>query len=380
MAPTVGVDKRSFVSRCRVFWFDVRVEAIIVAGGRGTRLRPLTVNCPKPLLPLAGVPFVVHQLAKLADAGVTRVVLATCYHAERFEPELGVGSMWGVDLVYVTESEPLGTAGALRHVAPYLTARPEEPVVILNSDILSGHDLAGQLDYHRRRHADVTLHLVEVDDARPYGCVPTDSDGNVADFLEKYPDPVSRQINAGCYVFTRRVIDEIPHGRVVSVERETFPALLAAGRAVLGFLDGSYWLDVGTPAALCRGSSDVVRGIAASAAYARPPAECLIDDTASVAESAAIRGGSAVGPGATVEHGAVLDGSLVAKDAWISADATIVNSVVGPGARIGRGTLLRDAVVGDGAQIGAGCELLAGARIWNDVLIPDGAVRFSSDI
>ncbi|MEJ7774849.1 MAG: NDP-sugar synthase, partial [Nocardioidaceae bacterium] len=152
------------------------------------------------------------------------------------------------------------------------------------------------------------------------------------------------------------------------------------GRAVSGFLDRSYWLDVGTPAALCLGSSDVVRGIAASAAYARPPAECLIDDTASVAESAAIRGGSAVGPGATVEHGAVLDGSLVAKDAWISADATIVNSVVGPGARIGRGTLLRDAVVGDGAQIGAGCELLAGARIWNDVVIPDGGVRFSSDV
>jgi mannose-1-phosphate guanylyltransferase len=363
-----------------VFWFDVGVEAIIVAGGQGTRLRPLTVNGPKHLLPLAGVPFVVHQLAKLADAGVTRVVLATSYHADQFEPELGDGARWGVELVYVTESQPLGTAGAIRHATSQLDARPEDPVVILNGDILSGHDLAGQLAYHRRRRADVTLHLVEVDDARPYGSVPTDADGNVADFLEKSPDPDCRQINAGCYVFSRRVIDEIPAGRVVSVERETFPALLAAGRAVSGFLDDSYWLDVGTPAALCLGSSDVVRGIAASAAYARPPAECLIADTASVAATASLQGGSSVGPGVTVEHGAVLDGSLVAKDAWISADATIVNSVVGPGARIGRGTLLRDAVVGDGAQIGAGCELLAGARIWNDVVIPDGGVRFSSDV
>ena len=362
-----------------MFWFDVGVEAIIVAGGQGTRLRPLTVNCPKHLLPLAGVPFVVHQLAKLADAGVTRVVLATSYHAEQFEPELGDGRRWGVELVYVTEARPLGTAGAIRHAAAQLSAGRDDPVVVLNGDILSGHDLAGQLDHHLRRRADVTLHLVEVADARPYGCVPTDSDGAVTAFVEKSPDPVSRQVNAGCYVFSRRVIDEIPSGRVVSVERETFPALLAANRAISGFLDRSYWLDVGSPAALCRGSSDVVRGIAHSAAYTRPPAESLIDDTASVADTAFLQGGSAVGPGATVEHGAVLDGSLVARGAWISPNARVVNSVVGPGARVGSGTLLRDAAVGDDARVGAGCELISGARIWNKVVIPDGGVRFSSD-
>lgn len=356
------------------------MDAIIVAGGQGTRLRPLTANVPKHLLPLAGVPLVVHQLAKLADAGVSRVVLATSYHAEQFEPELGDGSLWGVDLVYVTESQPLGTAGALRHAAPHLTAGPDDAVVILNGDILSGHDLPGQLEFHSSRRADVTLHLVEVADARAYGCVPTDSEGVVSGFIEKSPQPVSRQINAGCYVFSRGVIDEIPAGRVVSVERETFPALLAAGRAVVGFIDRSYWLDVGTPAALCRGSADVVRGIAHSLAYARPASESLVDNTASVAASASVRGGSAVGPGATVEHGAVLEGSLVARNAWISADAMVVNSVVGPGARIGRSTVLRDAVVGDHAQVGANCELLAGVRIWNDRVIPDGAIRFSPDV
>jgi mannose-1-phosphate guanylyltransferase len=359
---------------------DVDVDAIIVAGGRGTRLRPLTVNGPKHLLPVAGVPFVVHQLAKLADAGVCRVVLATSYHAEQFEPELGDGALWGLDLVYVTEAQPLGTAGAIRHAASQLSAGADDPVVILNGDILSGHDLAGQLAHHLRCRADVTLHLVEVADARPYGCVPTDGDGTVTAFVEKSPDPVSRQVNAGCYVFSRRVIDEIPAGRVVSVERETFPALLTANRAISGFVDCSYWLDVGTPAALCQGSSDIVRGIAHSAAYTRPPAASLVDDTASVADTASLQGGSAVGPGATVEHGAVLDGSLVARGAWISPDARIIDSVVGPGARIGRGTLLRDAAVGDDAKVGASCELLAGARIWNDVVIPDGGVRFSSDV
>ncbi len=356
------------------------MDAIIVAGGAGTRLLPLTENRPKHLLPLAGIPFVVHQLVKLADAGVSRVVLATSYHAEQFEPELGDGSRFGVQLVYVTESEPLGTAGALRHVAPQLSAGADEPVVILNGDVLSGHDLAGQLDRHRASDADVTLHLVEVADARAFGCVPTDASGNVTAFLEKAPEPVSSQINAGCYIFRRSVIDEIPAGRAVSVERETFPALLAQGRAVVGFLDCSYWLDVGTPAALCRGSADVVRGVAPSPAYSRPPAQSLVVDTASVAPGATLRGGSAVGPRAVVEQHAVIDGSLVAAGAHVSADATVVDSIVGPGARIGRATVLVNAVVGDDAQVGAACELLSGARIRNGAVIADGAVRFSPGV
>ncbi len=353
------------------------MDAIIVAGGAGTRLLPLTANRPKPLLPVAGIPFVVHQLVKLADAGVGRVLLATGYRAEQFEPQLGDGSRFGLELIYVTESQPLGTAGALRHATPQLSARADEPVVILNSDVLSGHDLLGQLERHRVSGADVTLHLVEVADARAFGCVPTNASGHVTAFLEKAPQPVCSQINAGCYVFTRSVLDEIPAGRAVSVERETFPALLAQGRTVVGFVDCSYWLDVGTPAALCQGSADVVRGVAPSPAYARPPAESLVDGTASVAPTATLRGGSTVGPQATVEKGVVLDRSLVAEGAWISADATAIDSIVGPGARIGRGTVLRNAVVGDDAQVGVACELLSGVRISNGAVIEDGAVRFS---
>jgi len=353
------------------------VEAVIVAGGLGTRLRPLTVNAPKHLLPVAGVPFVVHQVAKLAAAGVRRVVLATSYHAEQFQPILGDGQPWGVELVYVREAEPLGTAGAIRNVADHLDSASDDPVVIVNGDILSGHDLPAQIDRHRAERADVTLHLVEVPDARAYGCVPTRA-GWVTAFLEKSPDPISHQINAGCYVFARSIVDAIPAGRVVSVERETFPALLEGGRRVLGHVDRSYWIDVGTPAALVQASSDLVRGVAASPAYQQRPAESFVDQ-ASVHPTAAVRGGSAIGVDAVVGEGAVVDNSVVAPGAEVREWAVVVDSVLGPGSRVGARCVVRDSVVGDAADVGERCELLAGARIGVGAVLAAGAVRFSPD-
>lgn len=355
------------------------MEAIIVAGGLGTRLRPLTVHTPKHLLPVAGTALVAHQLATLAGAGVSRVVLATSYHADQFEPELGDGSAWGVELVYVTEREPLGTGGAIRYGGARLESAGGDPVLILNGDILSGHDLHAQLRYHQEASADVTLHLVEVPDARAYGCVPT-RDGRVTAFVEKSPDPVSRQINAGCYVFRRSVIDEMPAGRVVSVERETFPGLVAAGGVVLGHLDQRYWIDVGTPAALCRASADVVRGVAPSAAFRGVPGEAFVAAEATLAAGASAYGGSSLGPGAAVAADAVIDGSLVARGATIGRGAQVVDSVVGPGAQVGAGVVLRDAVIGDQAVIGDGCELLSGARVWPGHHLAPGAVRFSPDV
>ncbi len=355
------------------------VEAVIVAGGLGTRLRPLTEHVPKHLLPVAGIPFVAHQIAKLAAAGVRRVVLATSYHAERFEPILGGGSGWGVELVYVTETELLGTAGAIRNAAAALHG-DDDPVVVLNGDVLSGHDLMAQLAHHRRHRADVTLHLVNVDDARPFGSVPTDDDDRVTAFLEKSPDPVSSQINAGCYLFEPAVISLIPTGRAVSVERETFPLLLADGRHVSGYVDQSYWADLGTPEALRRGSVDVVRGVAASPAFTAPPAAAWIDSSAQVMAGVTVSGGSAIGPGVTIAADAVVDGSVVCEDAVIERGAQVRASVLGRGCRVGAGTVLRGVAVGDRADIGAGCELLDGARVWSGVVIPAGGVRFSADV
>ena len=330
------------------------------------------------MLPAAGVPFVHHQLAQAKAAGVDHVVLATSYKAEVFEAHFGDGSALGIDLEYVTESEPLGTGGGIRNVASRLRGGPDDPVVIFNGDVLSGHDIAGQLALHASRNADVTLYLTEVDDARPFGVVPTDGDGRVTAFLEKDPHPVTQDINAGCYIFKKSVIDAIPAGRVVSVERETFPGLLAGGALVLGFVDSSYWLDLGTPAAYVTGCCDLVTGKAPSPVVTSP-ADFLVLPGASVSADATLSAGTAIGAGAVVGAGATVVGSVVFDRARIGAGAVIERSVIGAGAVIGEGTVVRDAVIGDGARVGARNELLHGVRVWNDAVLGDTAVRFSTD-
>ena len=356
------------------------MEAILVAGGLGNRMRPLTVGHPKHLLPVGGVPFLAHQILKLARSGVSRVLLATSYHAEDFELVFGDGSTLGVELVYVTETEPLGTGGALRNVADRLDSGAADPVVVLNGDILSGHDIAAQVARHRASDAEATLHLVEVADPRAFGSVPTAADDRITAFLEKSPDPVSRQVNAGCYVFRRRVLDAIPGGRPVSVERETFPDLLRAGAYLLGHRDAAYWRDVGDPRALVRASCDLVLGVVRSPAYPHPAAERYVAETAEVADPAAVRGGSVVANGAVVGPGAMVESSVLLPGAAVATGAVVADSVLAADARVGARTVVRDGVVGERARIGTDCELLAGARVWCDAEIPDGALRFSSDV
>src|SRR5215472_5913603 len=298
-----------------------QLEAILLVGGQGTRLRPLTIGTPKPLLPTAGVPFLAHQIAKAAKSGVKRIVMATAYRAEMFAEVFGDGAGFGLEIVYVHEAEPLGTGGGIRNAAASLRSGPEDPVVVLNGDVLSGHDLGAQIDLHRKADAAVTLHLVEVPDPARFGCVPTDFDGRVTSFLEKTPNPVTCQVNAGCYVFTRRYIDAMPAGRVLSVERETFPDLIAAGETVMGYLESAYWLDVGTPEAYVRGSSDLVLGELASPAVPGECGEALLLPGAKADPSAVLCGGSVAGAGSLIGAGATVDGSVLFDGVTIGAGA-----------------------------------------------------------
>jgi mannose-1-phosphate guanylyltransferase len=356
------------------------LEAILLVGGQGTRLRPLTLGTPKPLLPTAGVPFLAHQLARARASGVRRVVFATSYKASMFEPVFGDGSGFGLSLDYITEETPLGTGGAIRNAAQGLRGGPDDPVVIFNGDVLSGHDIGAQLDLHRKADAAVTLHLVEVPDPARFGCVPLDAAGRVTAFLEKTPDPVTNRINAGCYVFRRSVIDAIPAGRVVSVERETFPGFIASDQVLMGFVDTAYWLDVGTPETFVQGSADLVLGRLASPAVPAHGGDALVLAGADVAADARLGGGTVVGAGAVVGSGAQVDGSVVFDDATIGAGASVRRSAIGRGARIGEGVLIEDAVIGDGAVIAEGNELRAGARVWPDVTLGPASVRFSTDV
>ncbi|MGU3292241.1 sugar phosphate nucleotidyltransferase [Williamsia sp. M5A3_1d] len=353
------------------------VQAVILVGGKGTRLRPLTLSAPKPMLPTAGMPFLTHLLSRIGAAGITDVVLGTSFKAEVFEQHFGDGSKLGMHLSYVTETEPLGTGGAIRNVLSELTA---DTILVFNGDVLGGTDVGAVLDTHHSSGADVTIHLVRVGDPRAFGCVPTDDDGRVTAFLEKTQDPPTDQINAGCYVFKRSVIEEIDTGRPVSVEREVFPGLLAHGRHVHAHVDTGYWRDMGTPEDFVQGSADLVRGIAPSPALSGTRGESLVHEGAGVAPGAVLVGGTVVGRGAEIGARARLDGAVVFDGAVIEAGAVVERSIIGFGARIGPRALVRDGVIGDGADIGARCELLRGARVWPGVTIPDGGVRFSTDV
>ncbi|MFE9765832.1 sugar phosphate nucleotidyltransferase [Streptomyces sp. NPDC005808] len=357
-------------------------EAILLVGGRGTRLRPLTVHTPKPMVPAAGVPFLTHQLARARAAGVEHVVLATSYLAEVFEPYFGDGSSLGLHLEYVTEEEPLGTGGAIRNVASRLHSGPDEPVLIFNGDILTGLDIRALVRTHETTGADVSLHLTRVEDPRAFGLVPTDATGRVTAFLEKPQTPeeiVTDQINAGAYVFRRSVIDTIPAGRPVSVERETFPELLATGAHLQGMVDSTYWLDLGTPQAFVRGSADLVLGRAPSPAVPGRCGDRLVLPTATVAPDAKLTGGTVVGEGAHIGEGARITGSAILDGAVVEPGAVITDSLIGARARIGERSILQGVVIGDGAVIGPDNELREGVRVWCDARIPGGSIRFSSD-
>ncbi len=297
---------------------------ILLVGGFGTRLKPLTDESPKPMLPVAGLPVTEHQILAAKKAGIHTLVLATSYLADIFTPYFGDGAKWGIKILYAVEKEPLGTGGAIRNAAQLLGR--DEPIVVFNGDVLSRHSISDQIKFHTDNKADVTLHLIDVDDARAFGCVPTDASGRVTAFLEKMDNPVTNSINAGCYVFSPEVIDQIPLGEVVSVERETFPALVASARPVFGYKEQSYWLDVGTPAALFKGSRDLIAGDFQAMAGTM------------IAPDAVITGGTSIGARGSIAEGVRIDDCIIGDDVTIGQGATLAHSFIAHGTNIAPGT------------------------------------------
>lgn len=296
--------------------------AILLVGGFGTRLMPLTKNTPKPMLTVAGIPVTEHQLNMAKAAGITRIVLATSYLAELFTPYFGDGSKWGMQIQYAVEKSPLGTGGAIRNAAKLIDS--SESIVILNGDVLSSHNLAEQIRQHEAHDADVTLHLTKVDDARAYGSVPTDPNGRVSAFLEKMENPVTNQINAGCYVFNPRILQSIPLDTVVSVERETFPALVASGAAVYGYIESSYWVDIGTPHALMNASAEIVNR----------DGDFLVMPGSKVDPTARLTGGTSIAGNCQISAGAMIESSIIESDCSIGSNAQISSSYVSKGTRV----------------------------------------------
>ena len=310
---------------------------ILLVGGRGTRLQPLTNESPKPMLPVAGLPVTEHQILAAKKAGIQTLVLATSYLAEVFTPYFGDGSKWGMDIRYAVEKEPLGTGGAIRNAAKMLGS--DEDIAIFNGDVLSRHDIAAQIAFHQKKRADITLHLIRVADARAFGCVPLDESGRVTAFLEKMENPVTNLINAGCYIFSPHVIEQIPNDQVVSVERETFPSLVAAGRPIYGYEEESYWLDVGTPAALFQGSRDLIPGDF----HAMP--------SCTIADDARLSGHTSIGAHCRIESGAVIDDCIIGDGVVIGAGAQLSHSFVAHGATISAGSSHHNRYISKGQNL-----------------------------
>lgn len=324
------------------------MRAIVLVGGFGTRLRPLTLSAPKQMLPLGGVTMLERVVSKLGSFGVDEVVLSLGYQPDAFRGEFPDQVCAGVRLVYAVEPEPLDTAGAIRFAAR--DAGIDERVLAVNGDVLTDLDVADLWSRHEAFGGAATIALTPVEDPSRYGVVPIDAEGRVEAFIEK-PAPgtaPSNWINAGVYVLEPSVLAGIPEGRKVSIERETFPQLVA-DRSLFAVHSDAYWIDAGTPAAYLQAHLDLLDGV-------RGEFEVAID------------------PSAHVDPDAKVSRSMVGAGAVIAAGTEIVDSVVMSGARIGSGSRIERSLIGGRATIGASSELTDLAVVGFDHDVPAGTV------
>ena len=372
---------------------------MILVGGQGTRLRPLTSTVPKPVVQLVDRPFIVYMLEWLSGHGIDDVIMSCGFLADSIRDVLGDGSAFGLRLRFVEEPEPRGTAGAVKLTEPIL----EDRFLLLNGDVLTDIDLGAQISQHEATGARATLALVKVPDPSAYGMVLLKDDHSVEAFIEKPSangaaadvDPNisgGALISAGAYVLEREILDLVPPDRNVSIEREVWPQLV--GEGLYGYASESYWTDIGTPARYLEGTFDIIEGNVKTAVAAR-----LAEGWATIAPDVELEG--RVIPPAVVEAGAKIAagahvGPLVvlSENVTIGANSTVERAVILPGSQVGEGCELRDciigprcrigshskvtggAVLGEGVSLGADNVVTRGARIFPGVQLPDGAIEF----
>jgi NDP-sugar pyrophosphorylase family protein len=344
------------------------VQAVVLVGGEGTRLRPLTLETPKPMVPVMNMPFLERTLRRLKAAGIDDVILPAGYLPEAITSYFGDGSSLGLRLRYVIEETPLGTAGALKNVEQYI----DGPFFVLNGDILTSLDLRAMLAYHKEKGGIGTLHLIQVEDPSAFGCVVHDANGKVGAFVEKpkREEAPTNAINAGTYLLEREVLDLIPAGRPVSIERETFPALIAGPRPLYAFTTDDYWIDLGKPEAYLGAHRHVFDGTMplglmpeidgpgadqAPRSALRPPVfigrHCRIDPDAVIGPYAVLGDGCEVGAGAVVADSLLWDGVVVGPGAQVDWTIAASRAHIGAGAKVARGSVIgHDAIIEPGTN------------------------------
>jgi len=351
------------------------VRAVVLVGGEGTRLRPLTSTIPKPLLPIAGEPFLERQLSWLARHGIDEVVLSLGYLPDAFVAQFPDGEHAGVRIRYAVEPYPLGTAGGIRFAAD--RAGIAERFVVCNGDVLTTLDVGALLRFHEARRADATIHLTRVDDPSAFGVVPTHADGEVKAFVEKPPRGAAPTdwINAGTYVLEASVLDRIPESLTVSIERETFPRMLEDRARLFALGTDDYWLDIGTPEKYLEAHADTLRG-----AIGVPPLEgarevapaVWAEGDPEIAGDATVAGPSLICARATVGDRARVEHATLGRDCAVDADAVVTGSVLLPRARVERGARVDGSIVGPDAVVGEGAEVRGGSIVGAGAHVPGG--------
>ena len=366
------------------------MQALILAGGEGTRLRPLTSSVPKPVVPLVDRPFIVYMLDWLRQHGVDRVVMSCGHLAHGVRNVLGDGSAIGLDIRYVEEPRPLGTGGAVKFAEALL----DERFVMLNGDVLTDFDLSAQIAAHERSGACGTLALTAVDDPTNYGLVRIGEGGEVSEFVEKPSADVvdSANVSAGVYILQRSVLDDLTHGEPASIERDVFPRLVGDG--LHGHVVDGYWLDIGTPERYLRASFDILEGSVFTGVAARMGSTYLcveqgVESRGRIIPSALVEGSCRIGEGArvggrvvlergvTIGDNSIVEQAVVMQGTEVGANCVIRNCVIAGGVRIGDNVRVEGrAVIGEGVTIGDDNVLSNGARVFPGVRLPDSAIRF----
>jgi mannose-1-phosphate guanylyltransferase len=319
------------------------MKAVMLVGGFGTRLLPLTETIKKELLPLVDRPILDHELDHLLRHGVEEVVMSSPYLEEAFHPFIAARH-GEPKITWITESEPLGTGGAIVNALPALG---DEPFFAFNGDILTDLDLTAMQTFHRERRASVTIALHHVEDARPFGLVATEPDGRVVAFREKPADPIPGDVNAGTYLLDPTVLRDWGPDRAISIEREIFPRVIEAGHPVFGFPGNCYWMDLGTPEKYLQAHFDLLAGLMRGVGYESP----WVAATADIEFGANLGTRSSVGAEARVSAGATIEDSVIHPGASVAEGATVHASIVGPGAHIGVKAQVTRSVLGAGARV-----------------------------
>ncbi|HEV8421618.1 MAG TPA: NDP-sugar synthase [Actinomycetota bacterium] len=329
------------------------MKAVLLVGGEGTRLRPLTETIPKPLIPLVDRPFLGHVFDHLGRYGVEEVLLSSPYLEDVFAEFLARNTA-GPTVKWIPEPTPLGTGGAVANAARDL----EETFIVLNGDILTDLDLSALVAHHRTTGATATITLSSVVDARPYGLVTLDEEGRVQEFTEKPTEAVPGLVNAGTYVLEPNAIHGVPRDRPVSIEREIFPGLIASGAMVQAFVSQDYWMDLGTPEKYLQATFDALDGKIGGLQYAAPH----VDPRAEISIRSHLGRWVVAGPGARIGAESLVEDSVLLAGAVVQDRAKVTESILGPGAMIGADSIVQGAVLAEGASIPPGTSS-EGARV-----------------